>query len=472
MKRYAWYVPLLVIMIAAALSHASAQDLIQATGAPSFVYNNYPYVPVQSTCDYIGAVMTWDPYENSARILYGDRRLTLVVGTDEAYSDDNLVTLAGPVIMVRDTLYCPAETFDRYLGASMTWEPDHHRAYFQGHRGRGYYDVDADAPTYALGIFASYGYAPVRYSTPFMLNGVTYLPLRNVADVIGAAVLIDLMSDRAVVTYDGVQTVMFIGSRQYYYGSRAISLDAAPIICGDEVYIPERLVSEQWQVPIRRDSGEYQLRGDRGWQGYRFADSPPAEVYRSVSSAPMLNRAVQSMRSEGITAPHDPGLVSKAPHGQAIPPHAGPRDQVTTGFPARAQHGPPSPASATPSVARVPIVHPTTPSNGRPPRVAAPVVAPTPRVIAPKVAPVPDRTPRAPAPRVVTPKVAPVPDRTPRAPAPRVVSPKVAPAPDRTPRTPAPRVVKPKDTPQPDKTAKDQTSKGNDQKKPKDKRGG
>jgi len=324
------------VAVAGTAQPAAAQGRIQSYGAGSFVYDNHAYVPVRSTSSYIGAGLTWDPYASSATIVYRNRNLTLVVGTTSAYYNDEPVALAAPVVVVRDQLYCPAVAFDRYLGVPMRWEPRQHRALFQGTPGWGYYDVDPRTPPYALGVFVGYGYVPAYQPTPFMYGGGAYLPLRSVADVIGAVLLFDLLSDRCVVTYGGVQTVLFIGSPRCYYGDRVVVLRGAPIVYNNVVYVPQGLVADQWRVPVRREGRGFRVQGDRGRYDFTVASAPSARIYRSMAAAPLLRTAASGLRSVGMTRPMDPGLVSRAGRRTAAAPGGRAKGGPGTGFPALA----------------------------------------------------------------------------------------------------------------------------------------
>ena len=160
MRKCVWCAVLAAVLICVSVGQASAQGLIRSYGATPFVYDNRAYVPVKSTCDYVGAGLTWDPYAHSATLVYHNRNLTLAVGSTSAYYNGQPVILAAPMVSVRGQLYCPATAFDRYLGVPLRWEPRRHRASFQGRPGWGYYDVDPRTPPYALGVFVSYGYVP------------------------------------------------------------------------------------------------------------------------------------------------------------------------------------------------------------------------------------------------------------------------------------------------------------------------
>jgi hypothetical protein len=342
MRKHLWCAVLAAVLIGVAVGQAAAQGRIRSSGVRPFIYDHRAYVPVRSTCDYLGAGFTWDPYANSATVVYHNRNLTLVVGTTSAYYNDQPVVLTAPVVVVRDQLYCPAAAFGHYLSVPMRWDPRRHRASFQGRPGWGYYDVDPRTPPYALGVFVSYGYVPTYAPRPFVYGGAAYLPLRSVADVIGAVLLFDLLSDRCVVTYGGVQTVLFIGSPSAYYGDRVVALTAAPIVCNNVVYVPERLVADQWRVPVQQEQGGFRLQGAQGWHNFAVQPAPPARIYRSMAAAPLLRTAAAGLRSVGMTRPMDPGLVSRGARGTAAAPGTAGR-VATTGRPGtlgRAKGGP------------------------------------------------------------------------------------------------------------------------------------
>ncbi len=320
---------LLLLMVGAAVASAAppahAQGRIRSSGVAPFLYDNHAYVPVKSTCDYVGAGLTWDPSSNSATVAYHNRNVTLVVGTATAYVNNQPVALAAPVVMVGDQLYCPAQAFDSNLGVPMRWEPRQRRALFQGQPGWGYYEVAPRPSPYALGVFASYGYVPAYAPRPFEYGGAAYLPLRSVADVIGAALLFDLLSDRCVVTYGGVQTVLYIGSPRCYYGNQVVMLSAAPIVCGSVVYVPERLVEEHWRVPVQHSQGGFRLQGERGWHDFPVARAPFVPNLPFHGGGPVsADRGLRPARCRPIQADGPRSHIPGQPRGGgARQPHQG-----------------------------------------------------------------------------------------------------------------------------------------------------
>lgn len=335
MAKSSWWVVAVVIGLLAALAGPAAADTRIAVGV-SFLFNNHAYVPVRPTCGYLGANLAYDPYRSSAAIVYQNRNLTLVVGTRSAFYNSAPVLLPAPVVVVRDQLCCPASAFDDYLGVPTRWE--RRRAYFEGPRGWVYYDVDPYTPPYALGVFASYGYPPVYYAPrSFVYGGALYLPLRDIGDLIGAAILLDLLGNRGVVTYGGVQTVLYVGSPRCYYGSRLIVLPGPPILVGSVLYVPQRLVTDYWRVPVRRSGRAWLVDGGWGDRSYALAAGPPARVYRSLTATPPLRVAARAAGARNVRLP---GVASRNRGGRAVRP-GGPH----TGFPAVAARRPRAPVA-------------------------------------------------------------------------------------------------------------------------------
>jgi len=392
---------LAAVLIPAAAGQALADTRISAVGFMPFMFDNRVYVPVRPTCGYVGADLAWDPYARSAAVVYHNRNLSLVVGTRSAYYNDEPVLLAAPVVIVRNQLCCPAAAFDQYLGIPMNWEPSRHRVRFRGPRDWGYYDVDLYTPGYALGIFAGYGYVPSYYAyRPFTYGAVVYLPLRSLGDVIGAAILLDLLGNRGVVTYGGVQTVLFFGSRRCYYGNRLITLAGPPLICNNVLYVPEPLVANYWRVPTVRERAVWRVRGDWGTRDYSVASRPPGPIHRVLTEAPVLRMASAGLRASGITHPPDPGLASEAARRRATPPSARPARAAKppTGFPAVAARRPagmPAPrATARPS--RAPGAPRATTRPSRAPAAPRATTRPSRAPAAPRATARPSRAPGAP----------------------------------------------------------------------------
>ncbi|HUT73846.1 MAG TPA: copper amine oxidase N-terminal domain-containing protein, partial [Armatimonadota bacterium] len=125
-----------------------------------------------------------------------------------------------------------------------------------------------------------YAYYPGIYApAPFVYYGTTYIPLRDASDVIGAALLWDSLRNRAVITYNGREFALIVGSPYAYYGGQMIALPAPPVVVGGYVYVPRDFFDRHLKVPVERDGGVLKLKGKTGWHEFNVAAAPPGYVY-------------------------------------------------------------------------------------------------------------------------------------------------------------------------------------------------
>ena len=315
--KYSRLILLAVLCVYGAGLAGVAQQQIVVTGVAPFAYDRHVFVPLADTCHHLGASFTWDPAGEDAAIVYHNRGFTVAVGTRTGYYNDQPVLLDEPPVVLHDTLFCPASAFQQYLGVDFRWDHRHHRAYFPTPAGEAYYAVNPVAPPYVLGTFESYGYVPADYTpvapAPFVQAGVEYLPLRTVADYIGAAILFDLATDRGVVTYADTQTVLYIGDNAGYYDDQAVYFPAAPVLCDNVVYVPETLVANYWHVPFHHHRGYLEFAGDEGrWHGYNVRPDPPAPVQRTLLASPVYRRGADGLRASASPGHPTRGLSSRA----------------------------------------------------------------------------------------------------------------------------------------------------------------
>lgn len=273
--------------------HGANVTIINTYGVAPFVYSGYSYVPLKTTADFLGAALLWDSLQNRATLSYHGRQLGLVVGSTTAYYMGQPVALPVAPVIVEGQLLAPVIVFDRYLDVPVRWEPDRERVLLLGPGGWGYYPVLPYAPPYVVTIIQGYGpppwapayghrrrYYPQIYApAPFVYYGVTYLPLRDAAGIIGAALLWDSLHNRAVLTYNGRELGLVIGSPTVYYGTQVIVLPAPPVIVGGAVYVPSTLFDRHLNIPVQSEKGLLKLKGPRGWHDFQVASAPPAHVY-------------------------------------------------------------------------------------------------------------------------------------------------------------------------------------------------
>jgi hypothetical protein len=122
----------------------------------------------------------------------------------------------------------------------------------------------------------------VYVAAPFVYLGTTYVPLRSVTSLIGAALLWNSLEGRAVVTYNGREFGLLIGSPAVVLGGEEVVLHAAPILVSSQVYVPVEFCEQYLEVPVEHSRTTLRLRGREGWHEYRIAARPPGRVSRAM----------------------------------------------------------------------------------------------------------------------------------------------------------------------------------------------
>lgn len=166
---------------------------------------------------------------------------------------------------------------------------------------------------------------------PFAYLGTTYVPLRSVTSLIGAALLWNSLDGRALITYNGREIGLLVGSPNMVYGGETVVLPAAPVMVGGVVYVPARFCEQYLAVPVERTRTVIKLKGPAGWREYRVVSRPPGRVRgwagRPVRIAPSTKRSAKRGQASELRA--RPEKMSKrrvlapAPSRLARVKHAG-----------------------------------------------------------------------------------------------------------------------------------------------------
>jgi hypothetical protein len=96
--------------------------------------------------------------------------------------------------------------------------------------------------------------------TPFIYGGCSYIPLRSATDFLGAALLWDSLKGRAVITYNGKEMGLTVGSPVAYYAGAPVNLPAPPVIIDGRVFIPTMVVRDHLGVVVEWDAKERKVR--------------------------------------------------------------------------------------------------------------------------------------------------------------------------------------------------------------------
>ena len=73
-------------------------------------------------------------------------------------------------------------------------------------------------------------------NSPFLYNGITYVPLQSVVPLVGGSV--GLRGDRYSVLYNGQSYFLVVGSRRFYRGSSLLYLPGPPLLVGEVIFVP------------------------------------------------------------------------------------------------------------------------------------------------------------------------------------------------------------------------------------------
>jgi hypothetical protein len=117
---------------------------------------------------------------------------------------------------------------------------------------------------------------------PFVYLGTTYVPLRTATSLVGAALLWNSLDGRALVTFDGRELGLVIGSPNVLIGGETVVLSEPPIIVDEVVYVPADFCEHYLRVPVRHRGRIIELEGHEGWRQYQVASRPPGRVVRRM----------------------------------------------------------------------------------------------------------------------------------------------------------------------------------------------
>jgi hypothetical protein len=81
-------------------------------------------------------------------------------------------------------------------------------------------------------------------ATPFISAGRVFVPVRYLADALGAQTAWDSAANKATISKGGTTAELIIGNDTITVNSRSTQMDAAPVISGGRAYLPARYVAQ------------------------------------------------------------------------------------------------------------------------------------------------------------------------------------------------------------------------------------
>ncbi|MGO4547314.1 copper amine oxidase N-terminal domain-containing protein [Paenibacillus sp. 2TAB23] len=94
---------------------------------------------------------------------------------------------------------------------------------------------------------------------PFKLEGRTMVPLRFIAEALGAKVDWNKQKQRITLVKENTKIELFIGKKEAYVNGKAITLDSPAVIRNNVTLLPVRFVSETMKMMVFFDDGEIMI---------------------------------------------------------------------------------------------------------------------------------------------------------------------------------------------------------------------
>lgn len=84
-----------------------------------------------------------------------------------------------------------------------------------------------------------------------IIDNYTFVPMKDIFSAIGAEVVFNSADGTLVAAKDNHTVALTLGSTTAYLGNDAVSMDKAPVLSGDEVFVPLRFVAEALSASVR-----------------------------------------------------------------------------------------------------------------------------------------------------------------------------------------------------------------------------
>ena len=114
-------------------------------------------------------------------------------------------------------------------------------------------------------------------ATPFLYEGLSYLPVQSVASFLGAQLSWDPAKGQAVVTYDGQDLALTPGDATALFKGQPVALTSPPVVIGGRTYVPADTLKKYYNVPVEWDKAksEVRIKGPNGWGTAKVSSRPP-----------------------------------------------------------------------------------------------------------------------------------------------------------------------------------------------------
>lgn len=114
-------------------------------------------------------------------------------------------------------------------------------------------------------------------TAPFLYQGQSYLPLRDVANFLGAPLRWDAEKGQAVLTYHEQELALTPNNARALFKGQPVVLTSPPVVVGGNTYLPTTALKQLYNVPVAWDkaTSEVKIKGPNGWGTIKMNNRPP-----------------------------------------------------------------------------------------------------------------------------------------------------------------------------------------------------
>lgn len=95
--------------------------------------------------------------------------------------------------------------------------------------------------------------------SPFIIAGRTFIPARYIAESLGAKVSWNHIKRTVTITFDDINISLTIDNKTAQVNGETVQLDTAPLICNNRTYVPLRFVAEQLGADVEYIDSEQKI---------------------------------------------------------------------------------------------------------------------------------------------------------------------------------------------------------------------
>jgi hypothetical protein len=89
-----------------------------------------------------------------------------------------------------------------------------------------------------------------------------------------------------MITYNGREIGLVVGSPTVIYGGETVVLRAAPVVVNSVVYVPAEFCDRYLKVPLEHSRGALRIKGHEGWHDFKVSSRPPGRVIARARVTP------------------------------------------------------------------------------------------------------------------------------------------------------------------------------------------